>query len=263
MPVSRHRRPSTLWTATGLAAVVAAGAALVSALADTSGEVREWTQPSPSAVPSADPTDALRVSVQSSGSGDATCMRPEYVVRGGLTDLQGDPAPPETRFGPDESALWFEAHGAMPTADTVVFVVENLRHGRAVLRDLRAVIDSWEPAPDAARVVPTGGGCGAHLDIQDFDLALRDVRQPINAVARRPTKGFPYTVADDDPLQFQVFVAAPTGIATWHLELRWTLGGKAHTTRLPAGTETFRSGTGPSYCAPTVAELARSPRRCR
>ncbi|MEU4428647.1 LuxR C-terminal-related transcriptional regulator, partial [Actinoplanes sp. NPDC024001] len=31
-----------------------------------------------------------------------------------------------------------------------------------------------------------------------------------------------------------VFVAAPAGIATWHLEMRWTFGGEAHTTRRAA-----------------------------
>ncbi|MEU4424478.1 hypothetical protein AB0F81_27985 [Actinoplanes sp. NPDC024001] len=257
MPESRHRRPSNFWIAAGV--VVAAVGAIgtgVSAVTDTFGEVREQTQPSPA------PGEALRVSVRGAGAGDASCMRSQYVARGGLKDLRGDPAPPDAVFGPDESQAWFAAHGATPTATTVVFVVESQRAGRAVLHDLRAVVGSWERAPDAVRVVPDGGGCGAHLEVQDFDLTLRDVRRPISTVPRRPTKGFPYTVSEQDPMLFQVFVAAPAGIATWHLEMRWTFGGEAHTTRLPA-TGTFRSGAGPVYCATSIADVVRSPHRCR
>ncbi|WIN00275.1 hypothetical protein ACTOB_003972 [Actinoplanes oblitus] len=263
MPEPRHRRPTRFWVAAGLiVAAVGALGTVASAVADGFAEVREQTQPSPATV-SAAPGDALRVSVQGAGAGDASCLRAQYVARGGLADLRGDPQPPDALFGPDESDAWFAAHGASPTADTVVFVVESLRRGRAVLRDLRAVVDSWEPAPAAVRVVPNGSGCGAHLDIQDFGLALRDVHRPILAVPHRGTRGFPYTVAEDDPIQFEVFVAPPAGIATWHLELRWTFGGEAHTTRLPAGAGTFRSGAGPAYCAETVVEAVRSPRRCR
>ncbi|BCJ39403.1 hypothetical protein GCM10010168_63490 [Actinoplanes ianthinogenes] len=255
MPDPRHRRPTQFWVAAGLiVAAVSALGTLVSAVADGFGEVREQTQPSPAGI-SAAPGDALRVSVQGTGAGDASCLRSQYVARGGLRDLRGDPAPPVALFGPDESDAWFAAHGATPTAGTVVFTVESLRQGRAILRDLRAVVDGWEPAPRAVRIVPTGGGCGAHLDIQDFGLTLRDVRRPIMTVPQHRTKGFPYTVAEDDPIQFEVFVDPPAGIATWHLELRWTFAGEAHTTRLPSGAGTFRSGAGPAYCPETLAEL--------
>lgn len=256
--MSRHRRPAFLLTTAGVTvaiAAVAAAATVVSAMADASGEVREWVEPEPSASVAPEP---FRVSVQGAGSGDAVCMRGEWVVRGGLKGLRGDPAPPSAQFGPSELPAWFAAHGAETTADDIVFIVENLRPGKAVLRDLRAVVEKWEAAPDAARVVVADGGCGGNLEIQQFDVTLRDTPAPITLTPRHATKGFPYTVAEDDPMEFEVGVVPPAGVVTWHLELRWVYGGKIQTTRLP----TVRSGAGRKYCAESLLELTGSPGRC-
>jgi hypothetical protein len=268
MGTQRHRRPATWWTVVGLTAV----AAVVSSMTDVSSAFHDWfggadEKPSVQVVvpsPSTDRADALRISVVDAGAGgDPTCVRTQYLLPGGIGDLRGDPPAPQAEFGPSEMPQWFAAHRGVPVVDTVVLLVENVQHGSAVLRDLRAVVDRWEPAQSAARAMATGFGCGGHLDIQYLDLALRDTRQPIPAVPNPSGKGFPFTVADDDPDQFVVTVAHPAGLATWHLELRWTFGGQQRTTRVPADGGAFHTGPGPLFCAETVPELVRLPRRCR
>jgi hypothetical protein len=261
----RHRRPVAWLTVAGLAAV----AAVVSSLTDVSGAVHDWFGGDDKPVvrvvvpsPSTDLADALRVSVVDAGTGDPTCVQTQYLLPGGIADLRGDPPAPQAAFGPSEVPQWFAAHRGVPVVDTVVLLAENVQHGSAVLRDLRAVVDRWEPAHGAVRAMATGSGCGGHLDIQYFDLALRDTRQPIPAVPDPSGKDFPFTVADDDPDQFVVTVADPAGLATWHLELRWTFGGQQRTTRVPADGGVFHTGPGPLFCAEDVPNLVRSPRRC-
>jgi transcriptional regulator with XRE-family HTH domain len=172
-----------------------------------------------------------------------------YLVR---RDPARVPAPPAAA----DAERWARSLGAVHGADTQVRITLQGNGRRAVVLESLHVRVTERRAPEQRAAYRMDNGCGGSLTPRLFDVDL-DTPRPVarpkagnDAGEPIPAVSFPYRISAADPEVLLVAGRAVTCDCDWHLELRWSSGGRTGTVRIDDNGRPFRTsalGDGPVY----------------
>jgi transcriptional regulator with XRE-family HTH domain len=172
-----------------------------------------------------------------------------YLVR---RDPARVPAPPAAA----DAEGWARSLGAVHGADTRVRITLQGNGRQAVVLESLHVRVTARRAPERRAAYRMDNGCGGSLTPRLFDVDL-DTPRPVarpkagnDAGEPIPAVSFPYRISAADPEVLLVAGRAVTCDCDWHLELRWSSGGRAGAVRIDDEGRPFRTsalGDGPVY----------------
>lgn len=172
-----------------------------------------------------------------------------YLVR---RDPARVPAPPAAA----DAERWARSLGALHGADTQVRITLQGNGRQAVVLESLHVRVTARRAPARRAAYRMDNGCGGSLTPRLFDVELdgpRPVARPKtgnDAGEPIPAVSFPYRISAADPEVLLVAGRAVTCDCDWHLELRWSSGGRTGAVRIDDEGRPFRTsalGDGPVY----------------
>jgi transcriptional regulator with XRE-family HTH domain len=172
-----------------------------------------------------------------------------YLVR---RDPARVPAPPAAA----DAERWARSLGAAHGADTQVRITLQGSGRQAVVLESLHVRVTARRAPERRSAYRMDNGCGGSLTPRLFDVDL-DTPRPVarpeagnDAGEPIPAVSFPYRISAADPEVLLVSGRTVACDCDWHLELRWSSGGRTGTVRIDDEGRPFRTsalGDGPVY----------------
>ncbi|EST37622.1 hypothetical protein N566_12055, partial [Streptomycetaceae bacterium MP113-05] len=158
------------------------------------------------------------------------------------------PPPPVEQDAPG----WASAQGAVHGGETVVEATVRAAGAEPVVVEDVYVRVTDRRAPLGWPAYAMSNGCGGALTPAAFTVDL-DAARPVP----RPRDGYdgeggtplpatrlPYQVTADEPLVLRVEAGTERYDCDWHLEVRWSSGGRSGTLRIDDGGEPFRTSGG-------------------